>query len=545
MTDAEKDLILKELDRLLASPEFDASERNRRFLRHVVEETLAGRGARIKAYSIATGAFGRGDDFDPQQDSIVRIEAARLRRALEHFYLKQIETSRVWITIPKGAYVPEFIFTAARPPPDPVIQSRPRTALHRATPRVLVENFELQGPSELLPRIERVLTRQVIATLTPFTELFVYGFDTTDLLSTENRYPRGREQLTINYRLFGTISISAEALQLELLLQDAEDSRFVWAQTFERDLEIPTDSLRIVGLCKEIAGNVARVLALRDGILDSQARETANDAPQNLSGYQKLLDFQDYWRTLDPDLYQPLRLDLEATVAEDPRFASAFACLSLLYSDAARYRYDVSDTCVEPLDRAMDLAQRAIHIKPNSSCAYRARAVAEWFSGRPENSLATLRTARMLNPNDPEVLAELGFRCAMRMNWETALPLIKDAYERNPRQSGQYRMGLFLYHFAKGEFELALQETAAINTPGIAYVHLAAAAALSRLDRTDEARARLEKASRLAPALLMRLAQDLAFRQLHPDLSDPILAALDDIDPGATRRFGIRDRFGF
>ena len=75
------------LERVLASADFDASERNRRFLRHVIEETLAGRAERIKAYNIATTVFGRDDRFDPQLDSIVRIEAGRLRRSLERYYL--------------------------------------------------------------------------------------------------------------------------------------------------------------------------------------------------------------------------------------------------------------------------------------------------------------------------------------------------------------------------------------------------------------------------------------------------------------------------
>jgi hypothetical protein len=67
-----------ELERILASEAFDASARNRQFLRYVVEETLSGRADRIKAYAIATAVFGREADFDPQVDSIVRIEAGRL-----------------------------------------------------------------------------------------------------------------------------------------------------------------------------------------------------------------------------------------------------------------------------------------------------------------------------------------------------------------------------------------------------------------------------------------------------------------------------------
>ena len=101
--------VLEELRRVLSSPAFEASERNRRFLRYVVEETLGGRADRIKAYTIATSVFGRSDDFDPMQDSIVRIEAARLRRAIERFYLKRGPGTGVCISIPKGAYVPEFL----------------------------------------------------------------------------------------------------------------------------------------------------------------------------------------------------------------------------------------------------------------------------------------------------------------------------------------------------------------------------------------------------------------------------------------------------
>ena len=76
-----------EVTRILSSKDFDASERNRRFLQYIVEETISGRADRIKAYSIATSVFGRNESFDPQHDAIVRIEAGRMRRSLEHYYL--------------------------------------------------------------------------------------------------------------------------------------------------------------------------------------------------------------------------------------------------------------------------------------------------------------------------------------------------------------------------------------------------------------------------------------------------------------------------
>src|SRR4051794_1917160 len=76
-----------QLERVLASPDLDVRARARKFLRYIVEETLAGRADRIKAYSIGIEVFERDASFDAQSDPVVRIEAGRLRRGLEHYYL--------------------------------------------------------------------------------------------------------------------------------------------------------------------------------------------------------------------------------------------------------------------------------------------------------------------------------------------------------------------------------------------------------------------------------------------------------------------------
>ena len=106
--DADERAIRAQLDRILASDQFDASERNRRFLRYVVEECLAGRAQQIKAYCIAVSVFNREPSFDPQSDPIVRLEAGRLRRSLEHYYLTAGRADPIRIVIPKGGYAPRF-----------------------------------------------------------------------------------------------------------------------------------------------------------------------------------------------------------------------------------------------------------------------------------------------------------------------------------------------------------------------------------------------------------------------------------------------------
>ena len=99
--------------RVVASREFMNSERKRRFLKFVVQETLAGRADRIKAYSIALDAFDRDPSFNPVADPVVRIEAGRLRRCLEHYYLGEGAADRIRITIPRGGYVSKGRLRAA------------------------------------------------------------------------------------------------------------------------------------------------------------------------------------------------------------------------------------------------------------------------------------------------------------------------------------------------------------------------------------------------------------------------------------------------
>ena len=100
--------VRKQLQRILASPGFEASARDRRFLEYIVEETPAGRDDRLKGVTIAIDVFGRDATIDPQHDPVVRVEASKLRRSLERYYLIAGRDDPIRIDIPKGGYVPTF-----------------------------------------------------------------------------------------------------------------------------------------------------------------------------------------------------------------------------------------------------------------------------------------------------------------------------------------------------------------------------------------------------------------------------------------------------
>lgn len=97
-----------QLRRILASREFAASERMRRFLEFVVSQSLAGNTASLKEYTIGIEVFDRPATFDAAADPIVRVEARRLRSKLDHYYRREGRADEIVIELPKGGYAPRF-----------------------------------------------------------------------------------------------------------------------------------------------------------------------------------------------------------------------------------------------------------------------------------------------------------------------------------------------------------------------------------------------------------------------------------------------------
>ena len=145
-----KDAIREQLDRILGHAEFRATDKMRGFLRYIVEETLAGRSGRIKGFSIAIEVFGRDSDFDAAHDPVVRIQAGRLRRAIERYYLVAGMQDPIHIDIPKGSYIPVFAKgPSPKPPPGQGKAKSRQTSLAESCPVVMIMPFkDLTGKPE-------------------------------------------------------------------------------------------------------------------------------------------------------------------------------------------------------------------------------------------------------------------------------------------------------------------------------------------------------------------------------------------------------------
>ncbi len=110
------DEVRAELKRVLASDAFANGGRLGRMLRYVVERTLAGEGDQLKEYVLGVEVFDREETFDPRLDTIVRVEARRLRARLEEYYKGPGASDSVVIRVPRGAYAASFNAPDVSPP---------------------------------------------------------------------------------------------------------------------------------------------------------------------------------------------------------------------------------------------------------------------------------------------------------------------------------------------------------------------------------------------------------------------------------------------
>ena len=305
--------IRAELQRVLMSADFDVPERARKFLSYVVEEALAGRAERIKAYSIATEVFGRDASFDAQGDPVVRIEAGRIRRALERYFLTSGQDDPIVLTMPKGGYVPIFTrrdqpfaepetapaVEQAAPPPSPERRAPWRLPLFLLIPalalafgagallvrameteqgamratddriaqrpgiaRLVIEPFEDLSKTSQSEVLAKGMTYEVIGELAKFKDLTIFH----GALRPDDS--RGRSS---RYSLSGSVQESGENLHLTARLVNHEDGSVAWTNTYDNALTVPA----LVDIQRDIASKVATALGQPYGAIfqaDSTSR---------------------------------------------------------------------------------------------------------------------------------------------------------------------------------------------------------------------------------------------------------------------------------
>jgi len=107
-TEADRDSIREQLERLLASPLFKHSRRYPSLLRYVVEHALSGNPGPFKERTLGTEVFGRDPHYDTNLDPVVRTTAGEIRKRIAQYYHEAGHEGEIRIDLPSGSYLPEF-----------------------------------------------------------------------------------------------------------------------------------------------------------------------------------------------------------------------------------------------------------------------------------------------------------------------------------------------------------------------------------------------------------------------------------------------------
>lgn len=578
--------IRAQLARILASARFDASERNRRFLRYVVEECLAGRTQQIKAYSIAVSVFNREPSFDPQSDPIVRLEAGRLRRSLEHYYLTAGRNDPIHIVIPKGGYVPHFELTgltpeeerpaAAIPPAPAALQVAPLArrwparhpvvvagiatltllgvggALHGITIPAATESedsvalatakrpagaphgtgvtiapFRAIGSPTDSAALAAVLTDEIVRSLSAQTELPVRLEPArADGIAAA---PGGQD-----LRLAGSLQDGDGHTRVIVHLTDEATGDVLWSERFEQPQPHGPVWTGTSALVQALAAGITAPLTDPQGPLVQtvSARLRAKPAeallPREcafLAMTERRTRGAEERRTLDACLEKGASVRSLST----NEAARLWSALSYLHADEHRFEAEPGDDGKEgsagdrALDRALAAAARATELAPNGLRPLTALYTAYCLRRQYDLCFAAGNKALKLAPEDPKVLGDLGLWHVEAGDPLRGMALMGHAMERDPSQAGRL---LPAYGVARQRVGGPDGGPDGGDVTSVAPAQVALAVAFVQSGRIDEAREAATKALAADPDVAERSARDQRNRPLPPDLDATIRNSL-------------------
>lgn len=452
------------LEEVLSSGVLGEQSRLRALLSYLVEEEIAGRGDRLKAYSIATDVLGRGPGFDPSTDSIVRVEVARLRQALALHAASAGRGVDMIIEIPKGQYQPVF-----RPNPDaagPVPADPPggtsRGRVRRNVPRVVaglalivigvffgaflaLRTDMLAGLGEERPDRLRVVLRPTSdeprvtrALLEAQNVLSAFSNLTTEAVAldaprVETRYPE-------TYRLL--VSGSEDGgVRVELVHAASDD--IVASRVIDPAGQVSTSVTPFVQL-SPLQFHVASLVQI-SGVLHSDYKARGDMLPAQVC----LNLVRAYFPSKSDTRHAEALECVEEELARGNDLAELHAALSYLYRE--EHEQGRNPRQGDAMERALEAARTAVRLDPYGATNYYSEAAVHYANGSMEAFLRDARTAIQLNPFEAEMVGAVAVKFAQIGLSGEALVYLRRAEELNPGASNWLDYAYFLVHFERGE----------------------------------------------------------------------------------------------
>jgi hypothetical protein len=490
-------MIATSLAAINASAEFVRAPVMRHLLGYLVDETVAGRGDRLKAYSVAVDALGRSPDFDAQTDSYPRVQVGRLRRMLDAFYATGPAVP-LRLSIPLGAYRVQFDDitddSAVLSAGDAVREERrPHSARLRIALAivggllVLTAGLAVMAWLGLLPQ-SRKPTPQVLPPPSLSIEIgdaaqspaerarigdVVRRMSTAFTRSAIAEVNYGARTVDSRYALL--LDLGTDGVSLSIRLIDRNSGQLHWADM----VTLPSEPAALGDAVRPTISALVRP----SGIIAADQRVELRD--DFSPGYPCLLHYDTYFREREAALRAPVRACIARTVALDPAHAEGLAAASFLLinpvdgpvSDAAR-------------NRAMALARRASAADPYSPAAVVAEARIAFMEGNCVRGQALAERAVKLDGYDPETLGLIGM-LMVQCDQPRALTLLQTARALDPELTTFYMSALVLLELDAGRADEAVAIADGMRPPGPGMIRqYLVAQTLGSIAKGDTARAR-------------------------------------------------------
>ncbi len=443
---------------------FLRSKQLQRLLRFLIEETLAGRGERLKEYVLGVEVFGRPDSYDPRLDSIVRVEARRLRAALEQYYADEGAANPLIVDLVKGSYVPSF---RRRSPDNSPHQSLPlkslsslawlqkkwtRTAIAAAAILTVAaaSSYWFARPSRVRLPLNAAIGVLPFENLSGDAENEFFCFGLMDEITTElaktlglrvvartsaERFKRGDDiasiarQLKVDAVLEGSVRSSGGRVLVSAQLINAADSFHIWSEMYQRP---SVDSIAAQDqIAQAIASAVRQYLGGNAGKTTRQVHYSS-DPQANLlywkGSYLRAPMGTTNWRT---DLLKCAD-HYEQAVKIDERFAVAYAALADVYVSLAWERGGGPVT-TDFMTRGKRAAMRALQLDNTLAEAHGALGAVQFFyEYDPASAEKSFQRALQSDPNYGRARMWYAYALVMQRRFDEAIFQARQAKELDP-----------------------------------------------------------------------------------------------------------------
>ena len=270
-----------QLTKILTAEEFDKSPRLRRFLRFVIAEAMNGNADSLKERVIAYEVFERDESFDPTTNSVVRVEASRLRNRLKQYYLGPGRDDPISIMLPAGTYAPTIDWRQDDGSSQNATPERPRDKVLSLPdkPSIAILPFVNLSDDPQQEFFAAGLTSDLITALSRIRWLFVIARNSSFVYkgSAPDIRRVGRE-LGVRYVVEGDIRRSGNKVRISGQLIDASNGSHVWAKRYDHELA------ELFDLTDEITEEIAG--AIEPAIGEAEREHAGRKAPDNLDAWE-------------------------------------------------------------------------------------------------------------------------------------------------------------------------------------------------------------------------------------------------------------------